>query len=267
MVNEQAIDMLDDFWIQLGVIATVLGVAVGAIALYVEVRRRDTSTIVQQAGKGAIQQLVINSPNTNVVNQDLTTNTGELFASSHRKHEGIHPVSQTTVPQRQEILDNVLNETSPLAPLIGKTLQIARELGKIEESRWLERELYAYEKRPDDQPTTFPEYRRIPAIATIRMTGFTTTGPIDEEINAERTIFVSFPISQIENDVTGARRNGSEKFVFWMPTPDDLVPPKELKATVTSEKPGHTPFIVELRSLEKLLNSLRLSIHKFISTT
>ncbi len=256
-----------DFWTQVGVIATVLSVAVALIALYFQIRRGNANTTVQQAEKGTVQQLVINSPNTTVVNQNPTANTGELFASTHRKHERILPASQTTVPQRQEILDQVLNEASPLAPLIGKTLQIAKELGRMEESRWLERELYGYEKRPDDQPTTFPEYRRIPAIVTIQLKGFTTAGPIDEEINAERTIFVSFPTSQIENDVMSARRNGSEKFVFWMPTPDDLVPPKKLRATVTSEKPGHSPFIVELGSLEKLLYSLRLSVHKFISTT
>lgn len=259
--------MPDDFWTQVGAIAAILAVIVAVIALYFQIRRRDTGTIVQQAGKNAVQQLVINSPNATVFNQNITTNASELFASSRRKHEKIPPVSQTTVAQRQEILDNVLKDSSPLAPLIGKTLQVAKQLGKAEESRWLERELYGYEKIPDDQPTTFPEYRRIPGIVAVRMTGFTTSGPFDKTMKAERTIFVSFPISQIENRVTSARRNGSEEFIFWMPIPDDLLPPKELGATVTSDNPGRAPFIVELGSLEKLLNSLRLSIHKFISTT
>jgi hypothetical protein len=259
--------MLGDFWTQVGVIATVLGVAVGVVALYFEVCRRGTSTVVQQTGKGAIQQLVINSPNSTVINRNFTKGTGDLLASGHRKHGKITPVLRSTVRQRQEIIDNVLKETSPLAPLIGRTLQIAKELGKVEESRWLERELYGYEKIPDDQPSTFPEYRRIHATATIHMTGFTTGGPIDEEINVERMLFVSFPISWIENSVRSARRNGAEELVFWMPTSDDLVPPKELRATLTSDKPGRTPFIVEVGSLEKLLYSVRLSIHKFISTT
>lgn len=259
--------MLDFFWTQVGAIAGVLAVVVALIALYFQIRRRDTGTIVQQAGKAAVQQLVINSPNAKVVNQNLTTNAGELFASSHRKHEKIHPVAQTTVAQRQAILDNVLKETSPIAPLVAKALQTAKELGKAEESTWLERELYGYGKIPDDQPTTFPEYRRILGTVAVRMTGFTTNGPFDQTLKAERTIFVSFPVSQIENRVNSARRNGSEEFIFWMPIPDDLLPPKELAATVTSDKAGRAPFIVELESLEKLLYSLRLSIHKFISTT
>ncbi len=92
--------------------------------------------MVQQAEKGAVQQLVINSPKATVVNQTLTTNTGELFAPSRRKSEQFLAVRQTTVPQKQEILDNVLKDTCPLAPLIGKALQIAKELGRTEESRW-----------------------------------------------------------------------------------------------------------------------------------
>jgi hypothetical protein len=96
---------------------------------------------------------------------------------------------------------------------------------------------------------------------------FTTTGPIRREDNVERTIFFTFPISQIESYVTDARRKESTKFVFWMPTPPDLVPPKKLRAKVTTERPGHSPFVVELGSLENLLISLRLSIHKFIGTT
>jgi hypothetical protein len=259
--------MLDAFWTQVGAIAGVLALAVALIALYFQIKRRDTGTIVQQAGKGAVQQLVINSPNATVVNQHLTTNAGELFAPSLRKNEKIPLVSQTTVAQRQEILDNVLKETSSIAPLVAKTLQIAKELGKVEESRWLERELYGYGKIPDDLPTTFPEYRRIPGTVAVRMTGFTTSGPFDQTLKAERTIFVSFPVSQIENHVSSARRNGSEEFIFWMPIPDDLLPPKELGATVTSDEAGRAPFIVELESLEKLINSLRLSIHKFIATT
>ena len=255
--------MLDESWTQLGVIATVAGVGVSVIALYFQLRRRNIGTPVQEAGNNAAQQIVINSPNS--INQNFS-NTRELFAPGRRRDNNTFRNSRTAIPSTQEIIDHVLDNSFDLAPLVGKTLQIARSMGRAEESRWLERELYGYERIPDDQPTTFPEYRRVLGNVRIQMTGVTTSGPFDNQTNAERTIFVSFPVNQIESDVRNARRNRTDRLIFWLPIPQEWIPPRNLNATVTSDRQGHAPFIVEIRSLERLLHLLRLSIHRFVTT-
>jgi hypothetical protein len=77
-------------------------------------------------------------------------------------------------------------------------------------------------------------------------------------------LFVSFPVSRIEETVNGARSRDAEQLVFWMSTPKEFTDlAKEQSAQISSENAGKTPFLVQISDLERLLSEVRLRIHRF----
>jgi hypothetical protein len=179
-----------DFLPQAAAVATIIGTVVAIIALSHSRRKDSAGTTVQQVGK----------------KNTIIFIDGDISAISQEAKGSLHDtifVPNLPMPKKpvainshsfsiQEIANNILNERMSLTPLVGHTLQIAKQLGKSEEETWLERELYGYDKIPRDQPNTFPEYRRIPTTVHIQMTGIMQTGPFLETLRSrEHYLFPS----------------------------------------------------------------------------
>jgi hypothetical protein len=253
-----------------GLIVTVTGgVIVGVILYFLFGRKKKASGVTigeVQRGGTVVQNIFVGRDNDPESSKRIIDGIpDQLFVGEPRAHP--QPVQRQPNGDQRGLIEKVAGSAlgnDPLTPIVADALEIARTLKKDEESRWLERELYGYEKRPTDQPNTFPEYRRVPATIPVRLSGITTSGKVAEDLNLERTLFVSFPVKRLEDMVNGARSRDAMELVFWMTTPKELSDlAKELKAQVTSENMGKTPFLVQISDLERLLSELRLRIHKF----
>jgi hypothetical protein len=250
---------------------TVAAVLAGIILFTLFGRKKEASVIIGEVQRGGtvIQNIYTSQGNAPESSKRILERIpDQLFVREPRVRSSqvqVEP-SEDVRGLIQKVAQNALG-SSPLTAIVADALEISRTLKKDEESRWLKRELYGYEKKPSDQPSTFPEYRRISARIPIRLSASTTTGPRSEDLNVERTLFVSFPVKRLEDTVSGARSRDALELVFWMDTPEEFSDlAKEQHAQISSERAGKTPFIVQINDLERLLSELRLRIHRFVTS-
>lgn len=249
---------------------TVAAVLAGIILYVLFGRKKESPVITQnvQGGATVIQNIYLgegNSPESS--KRILEKIPDQLFVPQSRSRvRPVQPVASENLEGLiQKVAQNALG-SGPLTPLVADALEIARTLNRDEESRWLQRELYGYERIPSDQPNTFPEYRRISGRIPIRLEAITTTGPHSEDVNVERILFVSFPVKRVEETASGARSRDAAELVFWIDTPEEFSElAREQNAQITSEHVGKTPFIAQIGDLERLLSELRLRIHRFVT--
>jgi hypothetical protein len=252
-----------------GIIATVIA---GVILYLLFDRKKKTSVVtigeVQRAGT-VVQNIYVSRDNDPESSKRIIEGIpDQLFVGEPRAHR--EPIQGQHSDDLRGLIKKVTQSalgSDPLTPIVADALEIARTLKKDEESRWLERELYGYEKRPTDQPNTFPDYRRVSAKIPVQLSGITASGEVSENFDIDRTLFVSFSVKRLEDTVNGARSRGAIELVLWMTTPKELSDlAKEQNAQVTSEKTGKTPFLVQINDLERLLSELRLRIHRFATS-
>jgi len=164
----------------------------------------------------------------------------------------------------QDIKRDIFDNDVPLSSTISKCLDISRKVDlPYDEIEWLKCELYGYyahikagehkENKLKEVPGQ-PYYRRVIGETTFYFPG------IRETVEKDFRVIITQPVNEIESWIDGMPPSG--KLVVYMPPPKYIVDfAKKHGVTYSDQK---MPIILTRIKLERIVQSLKVELHKFI---
>lgn len=191
---------------------------------------------------------------------DFSDEVSFLEDLKNKIDEVLEVKKKSTLQETEDLKGLLFSKEISLASIISMCLDLSKRLGFDERTEWLTCELYGYydyiEKGKDtvesiDSLPGSPRYRRLLGKTTFYF------GP-GKTFEQDVPIIISQPIGEIESWIR--KRSGSD-FVIYMPIPRDF---KELFRKHNIDTTQKLPIIVSRISLGRLIEMLKVEIHKFL---
>lgn len=164
---------------------------------------------------------------------------------------------------------NIFQSQEPLSDLLSKSIEIAKRLDKKDDLYWLERELYGAEEwsskkgteaRSTSDKRLFPDYRTVKAKVTV---DFVLSGGRHEVKEYEFNFFLGMSTIEIERIVKDA--GNLTQLLMRTTLPEDWVKLAK-KHDLNFERQEKVPYIIDVADLKRILEQIRLRVHKFVSS-
>lgn len=172
-------------------------------------------------------------------------------------------LTKTPLMAKIAYLKSIMFREEPISQLISESLEIAREMKRKEDVKWLERELYGFPEIIGRSIDRCKYFENIPGRPTYRL--------IEGEVNLyfegigvmqRRFPFaVGFPASEIERWIDFSR--GAKEILINMDPPRPILQLfEEHKLVIKSER---MPVVFQVVDLKRILANLRQRLYKFLT--
>jgi len=203
------------------------------------------------------------SPHSTVIPvQNMTNSQINLFKEKNKEDVGILgeiPKVDVSVQEQIKKIENYLDENKPISTIVSMCLRLAIKLHMEKSKEWLSNELYGFKEYLEEdskeglkmrKTNKDYSYRRVESELNIQF----NNKPVEKfPIN----LFISLPISYIEDWIDQNTKAGSDWAIMQ-------APPLQLMVETLKVNPDKkVPYVINVNSLKKIINELKLKLIKF----